>query len=102
MSKADERILQSIAEARRFVRAEATEGFVVHEFKNGEAPPTSDVRAIRDRLGLSQAEFAHRFGFGLATVRNWEQGRRVPHGPARILLKVIEREPDAVARALSG
>lgn len=64
-------------------------------------PPTVvDVRAIRKKLHLSQSAFAERFGFTAASVRQWEQGRRQPHGPARVLLTVIDREPMAVYRAL--
>jgi putative transcriptional regulator len=59
-----------------------------------------DVRATRKRLGLSQAEFAARFGFQAATLRNWEQGRTRPDGPARVLLAVIARHPEAVEDAL--
>jgi putative transcriptional regulator len=59
-----------------------------------------DVAALRKRLGLSQQRFAVTFGFSAKTVRNWEQGLRHPEGPARILLQVIEREPEAVLRAL--
>src|SRR5438874_1862767 len=50
--------------------------------------PHVDVRQVRQRLGLSQAEFASKFGFSSASVRNWEQGRRRPEGPARVLLAV--------------
>jgi putative transcriptional regulator len=64
------------------------------------AVPTTDVRAVRRKLGLSQAEFAAKFGFQTATVRNWEQGRTRPDGPARVLLAVIARHPDAVEDAL--
>jgi len=63
-------------------------------------PAAQDVRAIRRRLGLTQAEFAARYGFSLETIRNYEQGHRRPAGPARVLLKVIASEPDAVTRAL--
>ena len=59
-----------------------------------------DIAATRRRLGLSQTEFAAWFGISPGTLRNWEQGRRVPEGPARVLLRVIEREPEAVRRAL--
>lgn len=59
-----------------------------------------DVRVIRERLGLSQEAFADRFHLSLRTVQEWEQRRRVPEGPARVLLQVIERDPDAVERAL--
>ncbi len=64
-------------------------------------PPTPEqVRALRANLGLSQAEFARRFGFTLDTVQQYEQGRRRPSGPASTLLRVIEADPEAVARAL--
>ncbi len=61
-----------------------------------------DVRAIRDKLSMSQSAFAEAFGVSIATVRNWEQGRRAPRGPARVLLHVINQEPEAVQRALAG
>lgn len=62
--------------------------------------PAVDVRAARQRLGLSQPDFAHAFGVSVATVRNWEQHRRQPKGAARVLLTVIERNPAAVVEAL--
>lgn len=62
--------------------------------------PIVDVRAVRRRLRLSQSEFAAKFGFLPATLRNWEQGRTRPDGPARVLLAVIARHPDAVEDAL--
>ena len=62
--------------------------------------PSIDIRATRKRLGLSQAAFAARFGFQPATLRNWEQGRARPDGPARVLLAVIARHPEAVEDAL--
>ena len=65
-------------------------------------PAEVDVRAIREKLKLSQAEFAACFGFTASAVRQWEQGRRQPHGPARLLLTIIAREPGAVRRALAA
>ena len=62
--------------------------------------PTIDVRAVRRNLGLSQSQFAAKFGFQPATLRNWEQGRTRPDGAARVLLAVIARHPDAVEDAL--
>src|SRR5262249_11664399 len=59
-----------------------------------------DVRGIRQRLGKSQAEFALMIGVSVATLQNWEQGRRVPEGPARALLRVAAKNPVAVAKAL--
>ena len=65
-------------------------------------PPPVDVRHVRRKLGMSQGDFAARFGISPATLRNWEQGRRQPEGPARVLLAIIDREPQAVQRALSS
>ncbi|HVT25576.1 MAG TPA: type II toxin-antitoxin system MqsA family antitoxin [Rhizomicrobium sp.] len=65
-------------------------------------PAKVDVRAVREKLHLSQSEFAARFGFTASAVRQWEQGRRQPHGPARVLLTIIDREPNAVRRALEA
>ena len=62
--------------------------------------PEVDVKAARQRLGLSQPDFAQAFGVSVATVRNWEQRRRQPKGAARVLLTVIERDPVAVIEAL--
>ncbi|MBF0135342.1 MAG: type II toxin-antitoxin system MqsA family antitoxin [Magnetococcus sp. DMHC-1] len=59
-----------------------------------------NVQIIRQKLHLTQQEFAERFKFSLATVRNWEQGRRKPEGPARILLQVIQSHPEMVANLL--
>lgn len=62
--------------------------------------PDVDVGSMRGKLGLSQGDFAAAFGVSVATVRNWEQGRRRPEGPARVLLAVIEKAPEAVLGAL--
>lgn len=59
-----------------------------------------DVRELRRRLALTQEEFARDFGLSVWTVRDWEQHRAEPEGPARVLLKVIEQDPDAVRRAV--
>jgi putative transcriptional regulator len=63
-------------------------------------PSPEQVRALRARLGLSQSQFARRFGFTIDTVQQYEQGRRIPSGPASTLLRVIEADPEAVERAL--
>ncbi len=94
MSKAGESILRGAREALAYAKGERA-GFVAH------VPDTLDVKAIRARLGLSQADFATRFGFEVRAVENWEQGRRQPERPARAFLRVIEREPEAVMRALA-
>ena len=60
----------------------------------------SDVKRIRASLHQSQAQFARMIGVSVSTLRNWEQGRRIPVGPARALLLVAARNPKAVAEAL--
>ena len=77
------------------------------EAGNGDGRRTTvvqsiDVAELRQRLGLTQEAFAKAFGVSVGTVRNWEQGRRAPRGPARALLRVIDREPEAVLRALDA
>ena len=96
MSAAGDRILGSVRQARAILRGESAGELVV------QVPPEFDVKALRRKLGMSQARFAASFGFGLAAVQSWEQGRRRPEGPARVLLKVIEHDPDAVRRALAA
>jgi putative transcriptional regulator len=94
MSAAGEKVLRSVRNLRAAVRSGAT--LRVH------VPDEIDVKAIRRKLGMTQRQFAASFGFGLDAVQNWEQGRRRPEGAARAFLKVIEREPDAVRRALAA
>jgi DNA-binding transcriptional regulator YiaG len=65
------------------------------------SPPSVDVRAIRKNLGLSQADFAARFGLELDTIRDWEQGRYAPDRAAVVLLAVIEHHPEAVDASLA-
>jgi putative transcriptional regulator len=64
--------------------------------------PATFVRAVRTRCGLTQAAFAEKIEVPLETVRNWEQGKRSPRGPARALLKLIDRAPDAAFAALGA
>jgi len=62
--------------------------------------PAVDVREVRTNMGLSQAQFATKFGFPPATLRNWEQGRSRPDAPTRVLLAVIAKHPEAVEDVL--
>ncbi|ACB35431.1 transcriptional regulator, XRE family [Leptothrix cholodnii SP-6] len=94
MSTAFESIRQGLKEATAHARGDAA-GVKVYE------PTAVDVAAVRARLGLTQAQFAARFGFSVATLRHWERGDRRPQGPALVLLNLIEREPAAVMRALA-
>jgi putative transcriptional regulator len=64
-------------------------------------PRTVDVKAVRAKVGMTQEQFASRFGFSTATLRHWERGDRMPRGPALVLLNVIERNPQAVIDALA-
>ena len=66
------------------------------------APDQVDVKAIRKAQGLSQEAFAKRYGLSKATIEQWEQGRRAPDTGSRLLLRVIEREPEAIHRSLAG
>jgi len=65
-------------------------------------PANVDVKALRRRTGLTQAEFAAKFAISLGTLRHWERGDRMPRGTALVLLNVIAREPKAVMRALDA
>ncbi|MBB6013904.1 putative transcriptional regulator [Aquamicrobium lusatiense] len=97
MSKAGSRILQGAREALAFASGEAgASDYKVH------IPPQVDVRAIRRQTGLSQKEFAARYGFSFGRIRDWEQGRSPVDAPSRILLTIIRNEPEAVERALSA
>ena len=77
------------------------------KIKNGEMPASRrfefappDIKQIRDRLKKSQSEFAFMIGVSLSTLQNWEQGRRKPEGPARALLQIASKNPEAVVDAL--
>ena len=63
-------------------------------------PTVERIRALRDGMKLSRKKFAERFGLDVRALQDWEQGRRVPDRAARVLLTVIDREPEAVIRAL--
>jgi putative transcriptional regulator len=96
MSAAGKSILAGLQDALAYAHGDTTRG----QTHMVQSPATIDVKAIRKRLGLTQVAFAQRYGFELSSIRNWEQGRRQPQGPARILLLVIDKEPEAVHRAL--
>ncbi|MDE2303541.1 MAG: helix-turn-helix domain-containing protein [Sphingomonadales bacterium] len=97
MPKSTNRILESAREALAFAegRAEIAD-YRVHAYT------ALDIKAIRARTGLSQAMFAKAIGLEKRTLQDWEQGKRTPQGPARALLTVFEREPQAVLRALGA
>jgi putative transcriptional regulator len=88
-------LAKSIRQAGR-IRRGTMKAIRTFEFK-----PT-DIKSIRLKLGKSQTEFALMIGVSVATLQNWEQGRRTPDGPARALLKIAAKNPDAVVEALSA
>ena len=92
------KIITGLEEAVRFARGDRAAG----KTRRVKVPHPIDVRAIRSRQGLSQAEFAAKFGFPLSTLRNWEQGHRAPSGASRTLLLVIDKQPKAVEAALAA
>lgn len=96
LTAADKRLIGALEEARAFLDGTADlSRYRIH------TPEEINARAIRAKMKLTQAQFARRFQIDLATLRDWEQGRRVPTGPASVLLQVIAREPEAVQRALA-
>lgn len=95
MTNSFDRIMQGLHEAADHARGAEVPGLVLH------VPQTVDVAAVRRRTGLSQTAFSRRIGVSAATLRNWEQGRRVPEGPARILLAMLERNPRIVEETLA-
>jgi putative transcriptional regulator len=96
MSKAAEKIMQGLREAAAHARGEKVPGLKVH------VPKKIDVYAIRRKTGLSQAAFSSRIGVSAGTLRNWEQGRRTPDGPARVLLTLLSRNPRIVEETLAA
>ena len=95
----DKRRVRAATEAR-IQSWKREEGYGEYELVNVRAVPSIDVRAIRERLGLTQEEFAARYRLSLRSLQEWEQGRKEPSEAARVLLFAIAREPRALARAL--
>jgi len=95
VSKVGAGIIRGMKQALAFADGTAEPGTcVVH------IPHEIDVKRIRGQLGLTQEEFATRFGFSVDVIKDFEVGRRVPNDHIRAYLKVIDREPEAVQKAL--
>ena len=95
--KAFDKIASGLADAIAIAKGKADPAtYRVH------VPADIDVAKIRRHMGLTREAFALRFGLTLGTVRDWEQRKRKPDGAARVLLTVIDKEPEAVARALAA
>jgi putative transcriptional regulator len=90
-----DKIKAGLDEAKAYLDGSGSKRYGIH------VPTRVNVKKIRTRLGLSQESFAQTYGFALSAVRDWEQGRRQPERSARILLRVVEKEPEAVTRALA-
>ncbi|HXJ88165.1 MAG TPA: hypothetical protein VMS18_15200 [Candidatus Binatia bacterium] len=89
-----EQMMDGLNDVERFLAGEQ-EGFKAY------VPQEVDVKAIRNRLGMTQAKFSDTFGFSLDAIKHWEGGRRTPEAPARTLLTVIDKNPAAVLTALN-
>ena len=97
MSKLGDELVRSMAQALAHAQGKRA-GARVHNV----AMSPDEIQRARKCLGLSQDEFANAIGVSASTLRKWEQGQRAPTGAARTLLKIIEREPKAVIRALKA
>lgn len=90
-------LLEALAQALAHARGEDVPGIRVHHVEVAKI----DAKAIRKKLALTQEQMATMLGTSPSGYRKWEQGQRQPSGAARTLLRVMEREPQAVLRALS-
>lgn len=97
MTKAFDNIMDGLTDALAYAEGDKSRG-KTHVVK----VPAVDVKAARTKLGLSQVKFAATFKISSSTLRKWERGARRPQGPAQVLLTVIDREPEAVLRALEA
>lgn len=96
MTKLARRVLAGLEEAVRHAAGDDVPGLIVH------VPETLDVAAIRKKTGQSQGAFATSIGVNTATLQQWEQGRRGPTGPARVLLAMVDRRPGIVGEVLGS
>ena len=94
MNRAFTEISAGLKDAIAHAKAEPSE-VVIHESES------IDVKGIRETTGMSQQRFCATFGISIGTLRHWEQGLRTPRGPARVLLKVVQKNPQAVIEAVS-
>lgn len=95
MSSAFESIKAGLTQAIAHSKGEAVQARIHY-------PKAIDVKAIRAQVGMSQTEFASSFGISVGTLRHWERGDREPHGPARVLLHVVSKQPEVVLSALAA
>ena len=96
MTKAGKMAIAGLEEAVAFFNGEDVPGAQVH------IPAEIDAASIRKASGLSQARFADRIGVSIGTLKQWEQGRRVPTGPARVLLTMLAKNPRVVEETIGN
>jgi putative transcriptional regulator len=96
MTRAFDSIKQGLNEAIAHAKSKDSKNTGVKLYQ----PQAVDVSRLRERLSLTQEQFAARFGFSVATLRHWERGDRSPSGASLVLLNVIDRNPAAVMQAL--
>jgi putative transcriptional regulator len=110
--KADGRLVEILPDGSEQPMSFADHSFADRSFAGAHPVPRTNgsdrfhdaayARNVRSRTGLTQTAFAAQIGVPVETVRNWEQGKRSPRGPARALLKVIEQAPEAAFAVLGG
>jgi putative transcriptional regulator len=96
MSRQFEKIKRGLTEAISHAQGRPSPRMKIHY------PKPVDVKALRLEIGMTQEQFAAKFGVSTATLRHWERGDRSPHGPALVLLNVIKHDPKAVIKALAA
>jgi putative transcriptional regulator len=88
-------LIASVKEGGAILRGEKEPARTTH-------PDRLDIKHIREGYNLTQAQFATVIGISVRTLRNWEQGRRVPEGPAMVLLRVADKHPEAILDVVRG
>ncbi len=89
-------LLSGVKDAVRHIKGQHIDGITL------KFPPEIDTKSMREKLGMSQTEFSQKFGIAIATLRDWEQGRKVPNRQARTLLKLIYKDPHYVLNTLNA
>ena len=97
MSQLGEELIEGMKQAVAYARGDADK----NEYRVNQVEiETPDVKAMRQRMKMTQQDFADFLGISVHTLGKWERGERQPEGPARVLLTIVEHEPEAVLRAL--
>lgn len=97
MTKSGKRIIEGAKQALDYIKGDKTQGRA-HRIREAEI----NVKAIRLSLKLTQKAFAEKYAFSLSSVKQWETNKRVPEGPAKVYLRIIEKYPKIVEKTLVG